>query len=180
MAFDFFDIAYTGHVTGHTTEPKTVLPPSDLEGMLDLSRFLEQVTSDAVLVGPDGEQVDLPKAVFDILKAVADAMQEGKAITVAPVSQQLTTQQAADFLGISRPTFVKLLEEGRIPFERPGAGRHRKVRLDDVLNHKAATSRARLQTLDELSRSAQVAGLYDATPATYEEALHEARKQPRG
>jgi excisionase family DNA binding protein len=51
-------------------------------------------------------------------------MREGKAITLVPRTQRLTTQEAADFLGISRPTLVKLLEDGKIPFDQPG--RHRR------------------------------------------------------
>ena len=62
------------------------------------------------LTGPSGEQLVLPPEVFEVLRDVVTAMARGQAVTIAPVHQRLTTQEAADLLGISRPTFVKLLE----------------------------------------------------------------------
>lgn len=78
-----------------------------------------------------GEQVELPAEIYRILHHVVDALQAGLAVTIAPVSQTLTTQQAADLLGISRPTLVKYLDTGRIPHSKAGA--HRRVLLSDVL-----------------------------------------------
>lgn len=155
---------------------QTVLPPEDLEAMLDLSRFLERHPEPAALVGPDGQTVPLPLEAFRVLVAVASAMREGKAITVAPIDQLLTTQEAADFLGISRPTLVKLLESGEMPFERPGAGRHRRVRLQDLLRYRDRRRVERREALDALTREAIEDGLYD-TPADYTAALKAARKR---
>lgn len=155
---------------------QTVLPPEDLEAMLDLSRFLDRHPEPAALVGPDGQTVPLPLEAFRVLVAVAAAMREGKAITVAPIDQLLTTQEAADFLGISRPTLVKLLESGEMPFERPGAGRHRRVRLQDLLRYRDRRRAERRAALDTLAREAVEDGLYDAT-ADYTAALKAARKR---
>lgn len=155
---------------------QTVLPPEDLEAMLDLSRFLDRHPEPAALVGPDGQAVPLPLEAFRVLVAVAAAMREGKAITVAPIDQLLTTQEAADFLGISRPTLVKLLESGEMPFERPGAGRHRRVRLQDLLRYRDRRRVERRAALDTLAREAVEDGLYDAT-ADYTAALKAARKR---
>lgn len=80
--------------------------------MLDVSKFLESISENAALLGPDGQTVPLPEEIFHVLVDIVSAMKIGKAITVAPVDQMLTTQEAADFLGISRPTLVKLLETG--------------------------------------------------------------------
>ena len=66
----------------------------------------------------------LPEEVYRVLVEVVEAMREGKAITLVPRTQRLTTQEAADFLGISRPTLVKFLEDGKIPYDQPG--RHRR------------------------------------------------------
>ncbi|MGB4916084.1 MAG: excisionase family DNA-binding protein [Propionicimonas sp.] len=155
---------------------QTVLPPEDLEAMLDLSRFLDRHPEPAALVGPDGQTVPLPLEAFRVLVAVAAAMREGKAITVAPIDQLLTTQEAADFLGISRPTLVKLLESGEMPFERPGAGRHRRVRLQDLLRYRDRRRVERRAALDKLTREAVEDGLYDTT-ADYTAALKAARKR---
>lgn len=144
------------------SDGNTVLPPEDPEAMLDLSKFLEQVTAPAALVGPDGQTVPLPLEAFRVLRHVAQAMRVGKAITVAPIDQLLTTQEAADFLGISRPTLIKLLESEEIPFERPGASRHRRVRLHDVLDFQQRRRVRRRSELDELTREAAEAGVYEA------------------
>ncbi|MGB4272058.1 MAG: helix-turn-helix domain-containing protein [Propionicimonas sp.] len=163
-------------MTAPALERKTVLPPQDMEAMLDLSKFLEQVPAPAVLLGPDGQTVPLPLEAFRVLVEVAQAMREGKAITVAPIDQLLTTQEAANFLGISRPTLVKLLETGQIPFERPGVGRHRRVRLQDVIDYQERKRDERRQALDALTREAVDAGLYQA-PVDYSQALQAARRR---
>lgn len=63
-----------------------------------------------------GDRVELPAELYGVLRQVVEALQQGLAVTVAPRTLKLTTQQAADLLGVSRPTVVKLLNDGRIPF----------------------------------------------------------------
>lgn len=145
--------------------PHTTLPPQDLEAMLDVSRFLEQLEGPAALVGPDGQSVDLPEEAFRVLSDVVHAMRQGKAITVAPVDQLLTTQEAADFLGISRPTLVKKLEDGLIAFERTTGGRHRRVRLVDLLQYRDRQRIERRNALRDLALEAQGAGAYNVDAA---------------
>src|SRR5215218_7732312 len=70
-----------------------------------------------------GDQVEIPAGVYRVLRQVVEAMREGMAVTIAPQTQTLTTQQAADLLGVSRPTLVKLLDDGRIAYERVGTHR---------------------------------------------------------
>ncbi len=111
------------------------------------------------LVGPHNEQIPLPHDVFEVLLQVVEAMNQGLAIHVSPLNAQLTTQEAANYLGISRPTLVKLLESGAIPFIKPG--RHRYVRLDDLLEYAESLRTRRSDGLDELARDAADDGLYD-------------------
>lgn len=153
----------------------TILPPEGLEPLLDLSRFLEHVSAPSVLVGPDGQTVGLPEEVYEVLIKVVDAMSHGRAITVAAVDQMLTTQEAADHLGISRPTLVKLLETGRIPFERPAAGRHRRVRLEDLVEYQKTSAQERSDTLDEMTREAVEVGMYEDTTEDYTAILRHLR-----
>lgn len=167
---------YIWSMSESPTIRRTVLPPADLDPVLDLSRFLDHLTEPAALLGPDGQTVPLPIEAFDVLIEVARAMRLGKAITVAPVDQLLTTQEAADFLGISRPTLIKLLESDEIPYTRPGAGRHRRIRLEDVLTYHANVRSRRRETLDELTREAAAAGLYDDDIPDYGAALKQARR----
>lgn len=155
----------------------TLLPPEDFEVMADLGSFLDQVTDHAVLLGPDGQQVPLPKEVFDVLVNVVDAMHEGLAITVAPMEQRLTTQQAADFLGISRPTLVRLLDNGDLEHEKLPGSRHRKVRLRDLLAFEAQLRQKRKTALDELAQDAQDHGLLDLSANDYAAALRAARSE---
>lgn len=161
---------------GTQTHDQTVLPPQDLEAMLDLSRFLDHMPEPAALLGPDGQTVPLPLEVFSVLESVVSAMRQGKAITIAPVDQILTTQEAADFLSISRPTLVKLLESGEIDFERPGAGRHRRVRLQDLIAYRDRRRTTRREALDDLTREAAEAGLYESD-VDYASALKAVRKR---
>ena len=85
-----------------------------------------------LLAGPDaGEQIELPEEVYRLLVHVTDAMSRGMAVTIAPRSTTLTTSQAAELLGISRPTLIKFLDEGRISFTKVNS--HRRLSLHDVL-----------------------------------------------
>ena len=98
------------------------------------------------LSGPGpGDQVALPAEVYEILRKVVGAMRAGLAVSIAPQSQKLTTQQAADLLGISRPTLVKMLESGRISFERVGS--HRRLYLRDVLAFREDRRREQYEAL---------------------------------
>jgi excisionase family DNA binding protein len=158
------------------TDATTVLPPADMEGMLDLSRFLEHITEPAALLGPDGQTVPLPIEAYQVLVKVVESMRAGKAITVAPLDQRLTTQEAADFLGISRPTLVKLLEQGLIAYECPSSGRHRRVLLSDVLDYQLRKRQERRAALDQMTAEATEDGFYDGV-RDYDEALRAARKR---
>jgi excisionase family DNA binding protein len=123
-------------MTASTLE-RTVLPPEEpLDSLLALLTGAEAPST--TLTGPNGQHLVLPAEVFEVLRDVVAAMAQGQAVTVAPVHQRLTTQEAADLLGISRPTLVKLLEDGEIPYEQPG--RHRRVLLSDVLAYRKRRS----------------------------------------
>lgn len=147
MTVRFFRIAYDGGMS----LAQTTLPPQDFEQLTDLAAFLGRVSGPAALVGPDGQTIALPQEVFEVLADVARAMSNGQAISVVPVDLTLTTQEAANFLGISRPTLVRILERGDLPFQQPGAGRHRRVQLRDLLEYRERTSTARRKALDELT-----------------------------
>jgi excisionase family DNA binding protein len=141
-------------------EPHTVLPPAKNDpGLASLATALR--TPQAALVGPDGIQLPLPDEVYQVLRNVVDAMSQGLAITIAPHTTQLTTQEAADLLGISRPTLVRLLEDGEMPFQL--RGRHRRVMLADVVAYQEHARTNRRAILDEMTRTAAEDGTYDTT-----------------
>lgn len=87
------------------------------------------------LAGVDADvQVELPHEAYRVLRQVIEAMRRNLAVTVVPQAQTLTTQQAADLLGVSRPTVVKLLDDNKVPFERTGT--HRRILLQDLLAYR--------------------------------------------
>ena len=143
------------------TIERTLLPPT--EPLQALAAMLDGLGAEptTTLSGPNGEHLVLPPEVFEVLRDVVDAMAHGQALTIAPVHQRLSTQEAADLLGVSRPTVVKLLESGEIPFEQPG--RHRRVRLADVLAYRERASVERRGALDRMVEIADAADLYERT-----------------
>lgn len=143
------------------TIERTVLPPAESLGVLAAMLDGLGVEPTTTLSGPNGEHLALPPEVFEVLRDVVDAMAQGQAVTIAPVHQRLTTQEAADLLGVSRPTVVKLLESDEIPFEQPG--RHRRVRLADVLAYRERVSIERRAALDRMVEIADEADLYERT-----------------
>jgi excisionase family DNA binding protein len=98
------------------------------------------------LVGIDGQdRIELPLSVHLALTKVVAALHAGKAVTIAPQVMKLTTQQTADLLGVSRPTVVRLINDGALPAERIG-NRHRLL-LDDVLAYREQRRNRRYEAL---------------------------------
>lgn len=102
------------------------------------------------LVGPDGERIELPASAFEALKLVIEAMVRGQSITLVRHDEELTSQEAADILHVSRPHLIKLLDRGEIPFHRVGS--HHRVTVADVLSYRDRREAERKAALDELGR----------------------------
>ncbi|MCL2850344.1 MAG: helix-turn-helix domain-containing protein [Micrococcales bacterium] len=94
--------------------------------------FLVEHGTQCLLTGGDGDQVELPQTVYQALVQVVQALAAGKPVTVTPQEPYLTPQQAADLLGVSRPTVVRLIDSGELRAERPG--NRRRLLLSDVLD----------------------------------------------
>ncbi len=104
-------------------------------------------------------QVIVPEPAFALLIAVLEELARGNTVAMAPVQEELTTQQAADLLNVSRPYLIGLLEEGKIPFHR--VGNRRKLSLSDFLEFQRRDSARQEEILDQLTAEAQDMGLYD-------------------
>lgn len=113
--------------------PQTYMPAdvADLDSVDDL--LAASGASTFALVGPQGE-VAVPPEVYEVLVQVVGAMKAGRAISITPQTKRMTTQEAADLLGISRPTLVKLIDAGEIPCERVST--RRSLQLEDVMEYR--------------------------------------------
>lgn len=141
-------------------EPEPISASAEEARLLQLLRNALESPGNAVtkLVAPDGESVELPESVYRLLVQTVREMAEGHAVAVIPVHAEITTQEAADLLGVSRPYLIKLLDETALPCTLT-AGGHRRVRLADVLAYRRVRDDERRAALDEMSAEAERLGL---------------------
>lgn len=107
--------------------------------------------------GDKGEAIVVPASAMRLFIHLLTEMSQGNSVCLIPTHAELTTQQAADLLNVSRPYVVKLLVEGKIPCRT--VGKYRRVRFDDLMAYKRKDDDARAKVLDQLTAEAQELGL---------------------
>lgn len=108
--------------------------------------------------GEDAEVIVLPPDAVRLFVRTLAELANGRAVTIAPIDAELTTQQAAELLNVSRPYVVSLLDNGAMPYRKVGS--RRRVRLEDVLAYREGSQRRSREALAELARESQELGLY--------------------
>ncbi len=106
-----------------------------------------------IKIQESGEFVTVPRKALDLLFNILSNMAEGKSISLVPSDSEVSTQQAADMLNVSRPHIVKLLEQGVIPFKKVGS--HRRVLLEDLVEYEEKLKELRSNSLKNLAKQAQ-------------------------
>lgn len=129
-----------------------VLPDAARPEVQKLRDFLAEHDQGRLrLLIDDHESIIIPSGVEGVLRMVVEAFSRGLAVSVIPQSQVLTTQQAAELLGISRPTLIRILDAGRIPYQQVGT--HRRLLLEDVLHYREERREAQYKFLADTALS---------------------------
>lgn len=126
---------------------ESTLFPRESARYEDLSKLLEN--NGAIYLSSETSELELPAELHDVLAQAVNILKRGEAVAVMPRKTLLTTQEAAKVLGVSRPTLIKYLEQGKISYEL--RGRHRRITLRDVLDFQEANRKQRRAFLDQLA-----------------------------
>ncbi|KVT44449.1 helix-turn-helix domain-containing protein [Burkholderia multivorans] len=146
----------------YATTPDMILPveremQAAVEGQRMLAAYLATRTDTQRIQIFDDEnrahQVELPTSALRLLVDILAELADGNAVKVVPVHAELTTQEAADLLNVSRPHLIKLLESNALPYHR--TGKHRRVRFSDLMRYKAERDQESADAMEELSKQAQ-------------------------
>ncbi|MFN0105812.1 MAG: excisionase family DNA-binding protein [Bryobacteraceae bacterium] len=130
------------------------------KGAAQIRALRELVQQGAVKVaGTRGRSIPLPEPVVTLLDEILRNMQAGKAVSIVPEHQQLTTQRAANLLGVSRPFMVRLVEEGKVAYHMVGS--HRRVYVNDVLEYRQRRDKGRHDAINRMARMELESGTYD-------------------
>ncbi|MCA9419012.1 MAG: helix-turn-helix domain-containing protein [Candidatus Omnitrophica bacterium] len=140
----------------------TSLSPEEIRLAKENLEIFARQLGKKVITGRIGEKgkesvFRLPETTVRLVVDLLSETSRGNPVAIMPLKTEFSTQQAANFLNVSRPFFVNLLEKGEIPFRKVGS--HRRVRFDDLMRYKKKTDKRSLEALDELVTQAQDLGM---------------------
>ncbi|MBV6695823.1 helix-turn-helix domain-containing protein [Kitasatospora aureofaciens] len=152
-----------GTVTGRKIEPGIVDAGDARRALSRITDYLSRTAQSNkdievhLETGAHDEALVLPRPVAEMFASMLAALANGQGVQIIPVDAELTTQQAADMLNVSRPYLIGLLESGKIPYRL--VGRHRRIRVDALRQYLREDDAARKDAADELMRLDQELGL---------------------
>jgi len=140
---------------GRTTKEDQKIAMNSLHGFQDVSQRMKSSRKRGVKIKiqETGEFITIPKKALSLLSTIIQNMAEGKTISIVPSNSEVSTQQAADMLNVSRPHLIKLLKAKKIPFKTVGS--HRSILLKDIMEYKEQQAKEREAQLDFLANQAQ-------------------------
>jgi excisionase family DNA binding protein len=144
-------------ISEHQAITATAEDRADLIKLENLLEDLEPETVTLQLVSPSGEAIALPQPVFNLLHQMVHELLQGNSVTITPIHKELTTQEAADILNVSRQYLVELLEAQTIPYTKVGT--HRRIRFGDLMNYKTDRETKRRAGLSQMTKTSQKLGL---------------------
>jgi excisionase family DNA binding protein len=138
-----------------TTKEDQKIAISSLQGFQVASQRIKSSRKRGVKIKiqETGEFITIPKKALSLLSTIIQNMAEGKTISIVPSNSEVSTQQAADMLNVSRPHLIKLLKANNIPFKKVGS--HRRILLKDIMVYKEQQAKQRETQLDFLANQAQ-------------------------
>lgn len=128
-------------------------------GRLDMLATVMNRKESPKLIGSSGEHLEIPEAIYKVLRQIVNGMREGRTMMLIPENEVMTTQAAANYLGVSRPHLVRLLDEDQIPHHMVGT--HRRVHYGDVAEYGTKRDQERRKGLDEITQMMSEKGYYD-------------------
>lgn len=139
----------------------SVLNPIDIANAQngEVAELLRSVGDHGAKVRNGLHHIALPNRLYRLLMKILEELADGKAVSLAVAAQEMTTQEAASFLSVSRQFLVRLLDEGKIPFHRTGT--HRRVYFQDLISFRKERDRRRHAAIEQMARDAVKDGVYD-------------------
>lgn len=146
-------------MTSKVVEKPTTLPSKEESELArQASRELAKKQPSELRVRlDDGQELVLPRSATRLIAHLLTEMANGNAVTIIPIHANLTTQEAADYLNVSRPHLIGLLETGKIDYHMTGT--HRRVRFQDLVRYKEVTEKRRREIMEELAAQSQAEGM---------------------
>jgi excisionase family DNA binding protein len=140
-----------------STLEQAIISESGEAQIAELRQFLSSCKGDSRRAGI--HQIKLPDSLYRLLVKILQDLADGKVVSLAAATRELTTQEAANFLGVSRQFLVRLLDQEKITFHRVGT--HRRIYLRDLTTFREERDRRRHEAIEQMAREALADGVYD-------------------